>query len=633
MPFTSVVSAAVIGGDLIIGLSDGSIINCGRVQGPQGLKGDPGPIGATGRPGIDGNTIHTVQGAPDTSLGKDGDFAINVVLWEIYGPRAGGVWGTGTPLRGNTRGGKQEKVELFGNNPQGEGGGGGSIGIPQTTSTLPLSGTGGKAQVNAPGGNIVEGKPKLTNQAGLNNWIQAGLMALDEKLPVSLPTTGLPVSGNFDGDLAYYEEVLYLWTGDAWEEVGGGEGGSRVFIGENPPPAAEEGDQWFCSAADSLQMYIYYQGQWIPSSPPATLEGVVNNALLEQDQLQSDVDQAELDIDALEIKVADLEVTKGSVAKYKVMATSGGVASLKGEMYTDSEYITGITYISLAPFDLNDEHTKPVSIGDLVEFEMDSGIARFTVTAGDSANAMTVENNSGSGLIAVSQFIDIYIYPQNKAGASKEYVDQQDNLLKEYSDAEDAKLKTEIDKKADKEWVQGELDKKADLEYVDGELEDKADLEYVDNELDKKADLEYVNDELAKKADKEYVDTELAKKADKDWVEQTFETKADSQAADADLQEQIDALKNAPSVTVSDLPPTDAVNGAQWFDSATTLRMWVYYDPDDDGSGAWVPTTPETDGSVPMSVSGLIAEVEKATDFESLKMGLLTALRQLGGQN
>ena len=94
---TSVVSAAVIGGDLILGLGDGSIINCGRVQGPQGLKGDPGPIGATGRPGADGNTIHTVQGIPDTTLGKDGDFAINVVRWEIYGPRSGGVWGTATP--------------------------------------------------------------------------------------------------------------------------------------------------------------------------------------------------------------------------------------------------------------------------------------------------------------------------------------------------------------------------------------------------------------------------------------------------------------------------------------------------------------------------------------------------------
>ena len=116
---TSVVSAAVIGGDLILGLGDGSIINCGRVQGPQGLKGDSGPMGATGRAGIDGNTIHTVEGTPDTTLGKDGDFAINVVVWEIYGPRAGGVWEPAIP-RGNARGRTSDTTQnLFGSNSPG----------------------------------------------------------------------------------------------------------------------------------------------------------------------------------------------------------------------------------------------------------------------------------------------------------------------------------------------------------------------------------------------------------------------------------------------------------------------------------------------------------------------------------
>ncbi len=121
---TSVVSAAVIGGELIIGLSDGSIINCGFVQGPQGLKGDQGPMGATGRSGTDGNTIHTVAGAPDTTLGRDGDYAINVTVWEIYGPRTGGAWGTGTPIRGNARDGSSPDTtqNLFGSNPPGSGG-------------------------------------------------------------------------------------------------------------------------------------------------------------------------------------------------------------------------------------------------------------------------------------------------------------------------------------------------------------------------------------------------------------------------------------------------------------------------------------------------------------------------------
>ena len=217
--------------------------------------------------------------------------------------------------------------------------------------------------------------------------------------------------------------VTYTWEDNRWRvKAYRGAGGSTVYIGENPPADAADGDQWFCSAEDSLQMFLLYQGQWIPSSPPATLEGVVAAALLEQDELQEDVDQ-------LEVKVAELEVTKGSVAKYKVKQTTVGAASRNGELITDSEYIEQITAISLAPYDINGAATKPVAVGDVVEFDMGDGkVARYTVTDGDSANAMTVAYNNGTGLIAVDQFIDIYIYPQNKAGASVDYVDEQDAL-------------------------------------------------------------------------------------------------------------------------------------------------------------------------------------------------------------
>mgnify|MGYP001197392658 CR=1 FL=1 len=89
----SVVSAAILEGNLIIGLSDGSVINCGYVQGPPGLKGDPGPMGADGDAGRDGNTIITVAGTPRNDAGKDGDYAIDNVNWRIYGPKSGGTWG------------------------------------------------------------------------------------------------------------------------------------------------------------------------------------------------------------------------------------------------------------------------------------------------------------------------------------------------------------------------------------------------------------------------------------------------------------------------------------------------------------------------------------------------------------
>ena len=89
---SNVVSAAIISGELIIGLDSGEIIRAGYCQGPAGLKGDQGPQGATGPAGVDGNTIHAVEGTPDARLGKDGDAAIDRVNWRIHFPKAGGRW-------------------------------------------------------------------------------------------------------------------------------------------------------------------------------------------------------------------------------------------------------------------------------------------------------------------------------------------------------------------------------------------------------------------------------------------------------------------------------------------------------------------------------------------------------------
>ena len=266
---TSVVSAAVIGGDLILGLGDGSIINCGRVQGPQGLKGDPGPMGATGRAGIDGNTIHTVEGAPDTTLGKDGDFAINVVVWEIYGPRAGGVWGTGTPLRGDKRGGNREsKDPIFGMGSGEDGSGGGKA---YNTANLPLAGTG--RAITAPGGNIIPIGNNLVFQSNLNRWVVDSLTALDTALPVSVGDV-LPDDGEYEGDLFLKDGLLYIYTKGEWLVVGG-ESDPPVYVGENEPPGTPQtGELWYCTAETELTLYIYTGTVWVPAAPPVSLDGI-----------------------------------------------------------------------------------------------------------------------------------------------------------------------------------------------------------------------------------------------------------------------------------------------------------------------------------------------------------------------
>ena len=100
-----VASAAIVSGELILGLDDGQIIRAGYVQGPQGLTGDRGAIGSVGPAGRDGNGLLHGAGVPTFDDGKDGDFYIDIKEWKAYGPKVGGKWGSGVALLPKDRGG------------------------------------------------------------------------------------------------------------------------------------------------------------------------------------------------------------------------------------------------------------------------------------------------------------------------------------------------------------------------------------------------------------------------------------------------------------------------------------------------------------------------------------------------
>ncbi len=80
-------------------------------QGPQGDVGPMGPVGATGATGAtgaagaagtDGKTVLNGAVPPAPGDGVDGDFFIDTVAMQIYGPKAAGAWGSGTSLVGPT---------------------------------------------------------------------------------------------------------------------------------------------------------------------------------------------------------------------------------------------------------------------------------------------------------------------------------------------------------------------------------------------------------------------------------------------------------------------------------------------------------------------------------------------------
>ena len=72
------------GGDLLIQLSDGNVVNAGRVRGnpgPQGEQGEQGIRGAHGKDGTDGTNgaqWHTGVGAPEISVGENNDMYLDV---------------------------------------------------------------------------------------------------------------------------------------------------------------------------------------------------------------------------------------------------------------------------------------------------------------------------------------------------------------------------------------------------------------------------------------------------------------------------------------------------------------------------------------------------------------------------
>ncbi len=68
--------------------------------GGMGAAGPQGPAGPSGSNGLDGKTILNGTNAPTVGVGVDGDFYINTIAHQIYGPKIGGAWGSPTSIIG-----------------------------------------------------------------------------------------------------------------------------------------------------------------------------------------------------------------------------------------------------------------------------------------------------------------------------------------------------------------------------------------------------------------------------------------------------------------------------------------------------------------------------------------------------
>ena len=221
------------GGDLLIQLTDGTIVNAGRVRGmpgPQGEQGEQGIRGAHGKDGIDGTNgakWHTGVGAPEISVGENNDMYMDVAsaLLPIF-QKVNGDW-------------------LFLAN----------LKVP------PSGGGGGQGGAAGGGGSIIIFPPPNPGEQPI------------------FDNDGKPIQ---NGDLWYDPTTGHLWVyhNNQWTPIGDR---PPVIISPDPPnfnsgsedgsvikyPIAE-GDLWFDS--DQLALYVAAEDEagdlrWVITTP------------------------------------------------------------------------------------------------------------------------------------------------------------------------------------------------------------------------------------------------------------------------------------------------------------------------------------------------------------------------------
>lgn len=103
--------------------------------GPEGPTGPVGPEGPVGPP--DGSTVLSGQGQPTASVGKAGDFYVNLQDWSMWGPKSGDTWTLGTTLIGPP-GAIGPRGPSGGTGPQGPAGPQGPTGSPGSPNVLSI---------------------------------------------------------------------------------------------------------------------------------------------------------------------------------------------------------------------------------------------------------------------------------------------------------------------------------------------------------------------------------------------------------------------------------------------------------------------------------------------------------------
>ena len=158
------------------------------------------------------------------------------------------------------------------------------------------------------------------------------------------------------------------------------------------------------------------------------LQQQIDNIDIPDVDLSDYYNKAEVDAkdEALQIQIDDLAVTKGAAAVYTLNDIGIVVGIRPGDFYIDNTIAKNVQFMTFAPTDNNGNDRPLGAEGDIVELVgLNNKHYRYEITtAGEGvAGVSFITAEDPDDLLIPGTTFQVYIYPQNSATASTEYVD------------------------------------------------------------------------------------------------------------------------------------------------------------------------------------------------------------------
>ncbi|NVK83424.1 MAG: tail fiber domain-containing protein, partial [Cytophagia bacterium] len=179
------------------------------INGTNGTDGVDGVDGADGADGLDGKTILNGTVDPTSTDGVDGDFFLNTITYDLFGPKTAGAWGSATSMIGPD--GQDGKTIISGTSDPTSGDGvDGDYFI--NTSTLDFFGpkTSGAWGV----GNSIQGNGINIHDSDNDTWVSTDLSGSDDDI-IRFQTGGNEVIRINDETLEFTNSTSSVLIGES----------------------------------------------------------------------------------------------------------------------------------------------------------------------------------------------------------------------------------------------------------------------------------------------------------------------------------------------------------------------------------------------------------------------------------